>query len=94
MVDPADGLRHSPPHIQSAGYLDRSSTVIPHGIGLEGFCAAEGSRCFQKKAHGDYREGPVVGCYWAHQSREGEQADFVEAMLTALRAVPGTVDPS
>jgi len=73
---------------QSAGYLDRSSTVIPHGIDLEGF-APPRDRAVQKR-HMGLPEGPVVGCFGRIRAGKGT-GDFVEAMLTALPAVPGTV---
>ena len=89
MVDPADGLRHPPPHIKVLAtwivHLPSSRTASTS----KGF-APPRDRAVQKR-HMGLPEGPVVGCFGRIRAGKGTGDFLSRRCSTALPAVPGTV---
>ncbi|MBF9059732.1 glycosyltransferase [Rhodobacterales bacterium HKCCSP123] len=71
---------------RSAAYLERTATVIPHGIDTRAFSPAEDKAALRARL--GLPEGPLIGCYGRIRAQKGT-GDFVEAMLAVLAAHPG-----
>jgi len=70
---------------KTAAYLDRSSTVIRHGIDTQGF-APPADRAAAKVALG-LPKGPAIGCFGRIRAQKGTDV-FVDAMIATLRDRP------
>ncbi|NKX45325.1 glycosyltransferase family 4 protein [Roseicyclus persicicus] len=70
---------------KTAGYLDRPSTVILHGIDLTAFSTTPDRA--RLKARMGLPAGPLVGCFGRIRAQKGT-GDFVEAMIAVLRDFP------
>lgn len=66
---------------KTAAFLDRSATVILHGIDVEGFSPAP-DRAALKSALG-FGDGPLIGCYGRIRPSKGTDR-FVDAMINLL----------
>ncbi|MEL6565640.1 MAG: glycosyltransferase family 4 protein [Pseudomonadota bacterium] len=66
---------------KTAGYLERPSTVIHHGIDTDTFCPAT-DRGAIKRALG-LPDGPLVGCFGRIRTSKGTDV-FVDAMMAVL----------
>ncbi len=73
---------------KTAGYLERPSTVILHGIDITGFAPPE-NRAATKAALG-LPPGPIVGCFGRIRAQKGTDV-FVDAMIEVLRDRPEAV---
>lgn len=74
---------------RTAGYLDRSSTVIHHGIDTEGFVPAI-DKSAQRRLLGLPQDALLVGCYGRIREQKGT-GDFVDAMIRLLATRPDVV---
>ena len=70
---------------KTAGYLERPSTVILHGIDPEAFSPPADRAAL--KAAMNLPEGPVIGCFGRIRAQKGT-GDFVDAMIATLPAYP------
>ncbi|QKV18813.1 glycosyltransferase family 4 protein [Oricola thermophila] len=71
---------------KTAGYLERPSTVILHGIDLERFHPA-GDRAGAKRAVGLPADRKIVGCFGRIRRQKGTDL-FAEALFAPLKAMP------
>lgn len=71
---------------KTAGYLERPSHVIHHGIDTEGFSPPADRAALRARL--GLPEGVLVGCYGRIRAQKGTDA-FVEAMIALLPARPG-----
>jgi len=70
---------------KTAGYLQRPSTVILHGIDTDGF-APPTDKASLKRQMG-LPDGPIIGCFGRVRAQKGTDV-FVEAMIETLRDRP------
>jgi mannosyltransferase len=70
---------------KTAGYLDRPSTVILHGIDVAAFSPPDDRVAL--KARMGLPAGPVIGCFGRIRAQKGT-GDFVEAMIAVLPNFP------
>ncbi|MGV6811352.1 MAG: glycosyltransferase family 4 protein [Brevirhabdus sp.] len=73
---------------KTAGYLDRPSTVILHGIDTDPFSPCENRA--ELRARLGIPDGVVVGCYGRIRHQKGTDA-FVEAMIATCAANPNAI---
>ena len=73
---------------KTAGYLDRPSTVILHGIDTRDF-TPPADRAAAKAALG-LPTGPIIGCFGRIRAQKGT-GDFVDAMVQVLADKPDAV---
>ncbi len=71
---------------KTAGYLERPSHVIHHGIDTEGFSPPADRAALRARL--GLPEGVLVGCYGRIRAQKGTDA-FVGAMIALLPARPG-----
>jgi mannosyltransferase len=71
---------------KTAGYLERPSTVILHGIDVQAFCPPKDRAAI--KARLGLPAGPVIGCFGRIRAQKGT-GDFIEAMIATLPDFPG-----
>lgn len=72
---------------KTASFLDRESTVIPHGIDTETFCPPD-DKAKVRKNLGLNEADLLVGCYGRIRSQKGTDI-FVDAMIEVVAACPG-----
>jgi len=70
---------------RTAAYLDRPSTIILHGIDIEGFSAPSDKAAL--KAQMGLPPGPLIGCYGRIRAQKGTDV-FVDAMIKLLADRP------
>lgn len=71
---------------KTAGYLQRPSHVIHHGIDTEGFSPPPDRAALRARL--GLPQGVLVGCYGRIRAQKGTDA-FVDAMISLLPARPG-----
>ncbi|GAB4363550.1 MAG: glycosyltransferase family 4 protein [Oricola sp.] len=71
---------------KTAGYLERPSTVILHGIDLKRFCPPA-DRAAAKRAVGLPAAKKIVGCFGRIRRQKGTDL-FAEALFEPLKAMP------
>ena len=70
---------------KTAGYLDRPSSVILHGIDVQAFSPPDDRAAIKRRL--GLPPGPVIGCFGRIRAQKGT-GDFVEAMIATLPEFP------